>query len=246
MFNRAAMKQQAQQINKSAKVNVYGFSLLFLVITLALTALDTLVTGGEVQELMDYYQTLGIELPPLPTLPLPATAAAFVGIAATLLSRVLQCGYYTYHLGIYHRRRMDLITLFDGFIFVGKIILLGLVENLFITLWSLLFVFPGFIAIYRYRFAFYNLCSDPEMGVMEALRLSCQQTRGCKWSLFVLDLSFLGWGLLSVLTAGILNIWLLPYRIQTDICCYHAISEAKQIPVPGEDIFRASEDTPDF
>ena len=66
-------------------------------------------------------------------------------------------------------------------------------------LWSLLFIIPGIIAGYRYRFALYNLCENPEMGVMEALNMSKAQTRGHKWELFVLDLSFLGWELLCTL-----------------------------------------------
>ena len=81
-------------------------------------------------------------------------------------------------------------------------------QYIFIFLWSLLFIVPGIIAAYRYRFALYNLCENPEMGVMEALNMSKAQTLGFKGQLFVLDLSFIGWYLLSGLTAGILLIWL--------------------------------------
>ncbi|MBQ5739171.1 MAG: DUF975 family protein [Oscillospiraceae bacterium] len=90
-------------------------------------------------------------------------------------------------------------SLFDGFSFAGKIIGLTLVMALFVWLWSLLFIIPGIIAMYRYSFALYNLCENPELGVMEALELSKQQTRGYKMELFLLQLSFFGWALLASL-----------------------------------------------
>ena len=95
------------------------------------------------------------------------------------------------------------------------------------SLWSLLLVIPGIIAIYRYRFALYNLCENPELGVMDALRLSQQQTMGFKLDLFVLDVTFIGWGLLCGLTLGILSIWIQPYIQQTDLAYFDAIRAAK-------------------
>ena len=97
---------------------------------------------------------------------------------------------------------MPYLGLFDGFSFAGKLILLALVQYIFIFLWTLLFIIPGFIAAYRYRFAVYNLCENPDMGVMEAINMSKAQTAGFKWQLFVLDLSFIGWRILSGLTLG--------------------------------------------
>lgn len=247
MIDRSAMKRRAQELNKNARVNVYLFTLIFLAISLILAAVDTLATGGSIQEVLDYYMQLGIDVDiTLPSLPLPPMVAAFLGIVTTLLTQVVQCGYYVYHLRLRRGETSDCATLFDGFLFPGKIILLSVVMSIFVTLWSLLFFFPGIIALYRYRFAYYNLCSDPDMGVMEALRLSIQQTRGYKWQLFVLDLSFLGWELLCVLTAGILNVWLLPYRQQTDVGYYYAICQNKGLPIPGKDPEPFSLNTPNF
>ena len=56
---------------------------------------------------------------------------------------------------------------------------------------------PGIIAAYRYRFALYNLCENPEISIMEALDMSKRQTLGYKGQLFMLDLSYLGWALLA-------------------------------------------------
>ena len=65
----------------------------------------------------------------------------------------------------------------------------------------MLFILPGIIAAYRYRFAVYNLLENPDVGILEALRMSKWQSNGYKFQLFALDLSYLGWDLLADLPA---------------------------------------------
>lgn len=118
---------------------------------------------------------------------------------------------------------------------------------IFITLWSMLLFFPGIIAAYRYRFAMYNLCENPEMGVMEALNMSKAQTYGFKAQLFLLDLSFLGWEILCGLTLGILNIWISPYIAQTNIGFFQEIKQIKGIGYfPGQQPPTDSFSSPEF
>ena len=125
--------------------------------------------------------------------------AMFVSILTSLLGMVLSAGFVLYCMAVRRGERAEYLTLFDGFSFVGRIILLNIVEYLFIFLWSLLFVIPGIIAAYRYRFALYDLYENPGIGVMEALEMSKQQTLGYKGQLFLLDLSYTGWYLLASL-----------------------------------------------
>ena len=112
---------------------------------------------------------------------------------------VLSAGFVMYCMAIRRGERAEYLTLFDGFSFVGKVILLNIVIYLFTLLWSMLFVIPGLIAAYRYRFALYNLYENPGIGVMEALEMSKQQTLGYKGQLFMLDLSYIGWFFLASL-----------------------------------------------
>lgn len=88
---------------------------------------------------------------------------------------------------------------------------------------------PVIIAGYRYRFAIYNLCENPDIGVMEAISMSKAQTAGYKGDLFLLDLTFIGWNLLCSLTLGILSIWIAPYIIQTNIGYFQEIKRIKGI-----------------
>ena len=158
-----------------------------------------------------------------------AALVTFVSILVSLLSVLLNAGYYRYHLAVRRGEEVPYLGLFDGFSFAGKLILLALVQYIFIFLWTLLFIIPGFIAAYRYRFAVYNLCENPDMGVMEAINMSKAQTAGFKWQLFVLDLSFIGWRILSGLTLNILAIWMNPYIVQTDVGFFQQIKAAKGI-----------------
>lgn len=81
----------------------------------------------------------------------------------------------------------------------GKCLGLRFMSTLFVYLWTLLLIVPGIIASYRYAMAQYLLCTHPEMGVMEAIQESKAYMKGRKWRLFCLQLSFIGWQLLSLL-----------------------------------------------
>jgi uncharacterized membrane protein len=58
---------------------------------------------------------------------------------------------------------------------------------------------PVIIKQYSYRMTPWILADNPAIGYQRALKLSMDLTRGHKWNIFVLDLSFLGWYLLCVL-----------------------------------------------
>ena len=127
--------------------------------------------------------------------------STFVSILTTLLSVLLGAGFAMYCMAIRRGERAEYLTLFDGFSFVGKLIALTIVTYAFIWLWSMLFVIPGIVAAYRYRFAAYNLYENPGISVMEALEMSKRQTMGYKGQIFALDLSYIGWTLLASLPA---------------------------------------------
>lgn len=225
MLNRAQLKAEAKTITKNAAVSAYVFTFIYLVISFVLSLVSELATGDIAAEL-SYYADMDIAFP---TLGLSPVLVTFLSILISLVSVVLSAGYLIYNMGVRKGRTMPYATLFDGFTFVGKIIVLEILIFAYVFLWSLLFFIPGIIAGYRYRFALYNLCENPQLTASEALRVSKAQTRGYKWELFVLDLSFLGWNFLCALTMGILSIWIMPYIQQTDVGYFEAIKRASGI-----------------
>ena len=245
MLDRVQLKMEARAITKNARVSAYLFTLLYLAIGLVLDSLDWLTTGSsDVLVYMETYMPeVDVSFYPTSPLSLPPVVSGFISIVVSLVAVVLSAGYILYAMSVRKGLETPYATMFDGFLFAGKIILLSIVQYIFIFLWSLLFIIPGIIAGYRYRFALYNLCENPEMGVMEALNMSKAQTRGHKWELFVLDLSWIGWNILCALTLGILSIWITPYIQQTDIGYFQAIKEMSGIGYqsPRDDEFRSDD-----
>ena len=227
MINRAQLKREAKGIVRNARVSAYLFTLLYLAIVTVLDAANAYVNGTVPAYIEQYFPGMSVPEIFARVAELPATLVIFVSVLVWLLSAVLLAGHALYHLGVRRGEEMAYTSLFDGFAFVGKVILLQLIVSVIIALWSFLLVIPGIIAAYRYRFALYNLCENPEISVMEAIGLSTRQTHGYKMDLFILDLSFLGWILLSALTLGIGNIWLNPYITQTDIGYFQQIKQVK-------------------
>ena len=101
-----------------------------------------------------------------------------------------------------------------------------LLRDLFVVLWGLLLVIPGVIKSYEYRLTEYVLAENPGIGPKEAMARSKSLMQGNKWSTFVLDLSFLGWDILNVLTVGILGtFYVQPYKLLTNAALYEKLKE---------------------
>lgn len=113
---------------------------------------------------------------------------------------------------------------FDGRNYTGIISTMFL-KGLFNFLWFLLFVIPGIIKFYSYRMVPYILADNPNIGAVRAITLSRNMTRGNKWRMFVLDLSFLGWYLLGLLCFGIGVFFVNPYYFATEAELYLALRE---------------------
>lgn len=123
----------------------------------------------------------------------------------------LSIGLCKFMIMFVRRGDTEIGTIFDGFKIFGSAFVIMLLMEIFVFLWSLLLIIPGFIMTYAYSAAFYIKAANPEMGAMECIKKSREIMRGHKWEMFVIDLSFIGWVILAALTAGIGNIWLIPY-----------------------------------
>jgi uncharacterized membrane protein len=83
-----------------------------------------------------------------------------------------------------------------------------------------IFLIPFYIKMYSYRMTPWILADNPAIGYQRALKLSMALTRGQKWRIFVLDLSFLGWFLLGVMACGIGVLFVTPYYNATQAELY--------------------------
>ncbi|WP_428769034.1 DUF975 family protein [Treponema sp. HNW] len=93
----------------------------------------------------------------------------------------------------------------------GRGILASLWSGLWTFLWCMLFIVPGIIKAIAYSQILYILAENPQVSVRKAMKISMAMTKGYKGDLFLLELSFIGWMLLALLSAGIGYLWLIPY-----------------------------------
>ncbi|MBO4434033.1 MAG: DUF975 family protein [Bacteroidales bacterium] len=109
--------------------------------------------------------------------------------------------------------------------------------GLFIFLWTLLLIIPGIIKSFSYAMTPYILNEYPNVGVNDSIDISRKMMKGHKLDLFLLELSFIGWILLSILTLGIGLLWLGPY-MQTSMSIFYEDVKAEYIEKNGDMAFR--------
>ena len=95
-----------------------------------------------------------------------------------------------------------------------------LLMSILVFLWSLLLIIPGIIKWFSYAMTPFILEENPELSATEAIHRSRMMMRGHKFDLFYLYLSFIGWFLLCLLTAGIGFLWLAPY-VDTALAAFY-------------------------
>ena len=101
--------------------------------------------------------------------------------------------------------------------YYGKTVWTLFLKNLYTFLWTLLLIIPGIVKSYEYRMVPYLLADCPDLSTEEAFRISREMMNGEKMNAFILDLSFIGWKLLSSITFGLVGLFYAnPYEYATD------------------------------
>ena len=126
-----------------------------------------------------------------------------------------------------HRDKGEVGHLFESFSssYLNQVLVM-LLKNLFVWLWSLLLIVPGIIKYYEYLMIPYILTDNPEISWDDAKEQSRTMMEGEKMNAFLLHLSFIGWFLLDIITIGILHIVFTgPYMAQAEAELYHVLLE---------------------
>jgi len=125
-----------------------------------------------------------------------------------------------------HPQVGDAFSGFDDFWAAFKVQFL---VGLYTLLWSLLLYIPGIIKALSYSMSMYILAENKGKPAKECIRESMAMTEGHKMDLFVLGLSFIGWGLLCGITFGIAGIWVIPYMSATYANAYNSLKPAQPV-----------------
>ena len=229
-INRTAIKYNAKNIISSAKPNPILVGLAYLGITMILQILADNVSGlSRMSTEMMEQMRLG-NMNYIPELPRVGPSGVSIVIAIFIMMLMMDTGFTIYCLNACQVRKAGFGNLFDGFAVFFKVLWLTILMGIFIYLWSLLLIIPGIIAAYRYRMALYIMLENPNLSALECIRASKRMMYGHKGELFILDLSFLGWRLLTMFPFVI--IWVAPYTAITYVNFYLAL---RDMPTPRFD-----------
>ena len=134
---------------------------------------------------------------------------------------------YTFIAYSHTTQKLPKSTYIKGFAYSFKAFRAALLRSVMIYLWSCLLWIPGITKSYAYSQMMYIIAENPKIKISRAISLSNTLTKGFKWNLFVLDLSFIGWRILGLLSFGIANLWINPYIQMTKVNAFHSMKSQK-------------------
>lgn len=151
-----------------------------------------------------------------------------IGIVLFILALPLTWGYQTLFLGAVRGGEATAKDMFEGYNkeLFSRVLTTTLLYYVYVFLWSLLLLIPGCIKAYSYAMTPYILKDNPEMKNNAAIEESMRMMDGHKLELFLLDLSFIGWAILSILTCCIGFLWLVPYMNMARVNFYEDLKKA--------------------
>ena len=151
-----------------------------------------------------------------------------IGLVLFILALPLTWGYQTLFLGAVRGGDATAKDMFEGYNkeLFSRVLTTTLLYYVYVFLWSLLLLIPGCIKAYSYAMTPYILKDNPEMKNNAAIEESMRIMNGHKLELFLLDLSFIGWAILSILTCCIGFLWLTPYMNMARVNFYEDLKKA--------------------
>ncbi len=214
IIDRTAAKLQAKQLIRESQPSMLTAALLYTLLTALIGWLSLRLTGVDTNTMNEMLR-LASEgnseaVMEMMTKATPSAGASLIDSLLRLAMAVVGVGFSLFVMNSVRRSQPAL----------GNIL-----QIVFIFLWSLLLVIPGIIAAYRYSFAVYVMIDHPEMSAMDCLRESKRLTTGYKRQLFLLDLSFIVWFLLTMIPiiGYIAQVYVTPYMESARVLYYEQI-----------------------
>ncbi len=163
-------------------------------------------------------------------------ALANTGVGSLILGGPITAGLFSFLLHIIRRENASFNDLFTSFKRFGQYLGVYVLQSVFTALWTLLFIIPGIIKGISYSQALYIAYDNPDMSPSDAIKASKKMMKGHKWEYFVLQLSFIGWIFLVILTFGILAIFYVnPYMNMTNALYYENLKQQQNNNLSDEE-----------
>lgn len=136
------------------------------------------------------------------------------GAGLIFTSGAMSAGVANYYIQQQRDQDPEFGEIFSGFSRYGSALGGSILRALFIFLWGLIPFVGQLFAVWVKPFAYsqmYYYMMDQGLGAGDSITKSKESMKGYKWKLFKLNLSFIGWYFLAVLTLGIGYLFLQPY-----------------------------------
>lgn len=206
-FNRVGIKFEARQLlqNKS----LWFRSFLTILPALILTNISSQFQTYKYIYLIHKY---GIKYF-LHTLPNASTLyLTNLLYSLTFLSIPLLVAISGYFLNILRQKNPNFSSLYkEGFKNFGKYFLVCSMCGIIIGMASMFFLVPGIILSLVLSQTNYIIHDNPDLTLAQVIKISHLMTKGYKWQIFKMHISFIGWILLIPFSCGILSIYVYPY-----------------------------------
>ncbi|GEQ19047.1 MULTISPECIES: DUF975 family protein [Clostridium] len=150
---------------------------------------------------------------------------AIMDIVVQIYVTLLGIGCLLYYFAVRRNEDVSVGMLFSGCKYYLKGFCIVFLSGVMMFFGFILFIIPGIILSLMYSQALYIYIDEPEKGIIECLRTSRLAMKGYKGDLFVLNLSFIGWGILCALTLGLLALYVTPYCGTTLVNFYTDLME---------------------
>ena len=229
IIDRTAAKLQAKQLIRESQPSMLTAALLYTLLTALIGWLSLRLTGVDTNTMNEMLR-LASEgnseaVMEMMTKATPSAGASLIDSLLRLAMAVVGVGFSLFVMNSVRRSQPAIGNLLDGFGMFPRVLFLIILQIVLIFLWSLLLVIPGIIAAYRYSFAVYVMIDHPEMSAMDCLRESKRLTTGYKRQLFLLDLSFILWFLLTMIpiVGYIAQVYVTPYMESARVLYYEQI-----------------------
>lgn len=212
-----------QKYKRIAKLQLKGRRPVTVLATLTVVAVVFLMYLPD--QVRSYRQLLFGLVYPKQT-PLGNALSFLVPVLVYFIYGVMFMAYSYLHIVMSHTtKEVKFSTYIHGYTFWLQGFLGYLWQLLWTTLWSFLFVIPGIVKSYAYSQMFFIMAENPDIPVRKAMRMSILMTNGHKADLFKMDMSFLGWYLLIIITRGLAGVWFGPYIMMAKVNAFHALKE---------------------
>ena len=229
IIDRTAVKLQAKQLIRESQPSMLTAALLYTLLTALIGWLSLRLTGVDTNTMNEMLRLASegnseaiMEMMAKAT---PSAGASLIDSLLRLAMAVVGVGFSLFVMNSVRRSQPAIGNLLDGFGMFPRVLFLIILQIVLIFLWSLLLVIPGIVAAYRYSFAVYVMIDHPEMSAMDCLRESKRLTTGYKRQLFLLDLSFIFWFLLTMIpvVGYVAQVYVTPYMESARVLYYEQI-----------------------